>query len=281
VSLAGVQGDRVTILTGAASGIGLRLAQLLVERGAPLVATDVDLSALELRAAEGRWPVGPQGNVLLRRLDVRDAQAWEEAAEAAVVHWGRVDLLLNVAGYLKPGLLHETDVGEVGRHLDVNARGVALGIRAVAPHMVDRRQGHIVNIGSLASLAPVRGLGLYSASKYAVRCLSLVAAQELRPHGVAVTVVCPDAVQTPMLDLQLDYTEAALTFSGPRVLTPDDVAQAVLGPVLRRRPLECWLPASRGWLARAADVLPRLSGAVGGLLERRGRARQQRHARGG
>ena len=82
--------------------------------------------------------------------------------------------------------------------------------------MIPLGSGHIVNIASLASLVPSPGLALYSASKYAVRAFSLAAAEELREHGVAVTTVCPDAVRTAMLDKQLDYPEAALTFTAPR-----------------------------------------------------------------
>src|SRR5205823_4569252 len=112
------------------------------------------------------------------------------------------------------------------------------------------RHGHIINIASMAALAPIPGISLYSASKYAVRGFSLAAAQELRAHGVYVTVVCPDAVQTPMLDAQLAHDEAAATFSGPRLLTVEEVGRAIIGQGLARRPLEIYLPPSRGWLAR-------------------------------
>src|SRR5205085_5137897 len=133
-----------------------------------------------------------------------------------VTTYGRVDVLMNVAGYLLPGYIHETSADQIERHMDINAKGLMLGTQAAARVMVRQGQGHIINIASMAALAPVPGLCCYSASKYAVRAFSLAVAQELRPHGVYVTAVCPDAVQTPMLDLQVDYQEAAMTFSGRR-----------------------------------------------------------------
>lgn len=132
----------------------------------------------------------------------------------------------------------------------------------------------------LASLAPVPGLSLYTASKFAVRGLSLAAATELKPHGVAVTVVMPDAVQTPMLDLQVHYDEAALTFSGDRPLTVEDVERLVLTKVLTQKPLEVAFPLSRGALARAANTAPGVTSLIAPMLLQRGLATQER-VRGG
>jgi 3-oxoacyl-[acyl-carrier protein] reductase len=139
---------------------------------------------------------------------------------------------------------------------------------------VRQGHGHIVNIASLAALAPIPGLALYSASKYAVRAFSLAAAEDLRPHGVAVTTVCPDAVKTPMFDHQMDYPEAALTFTAPKVLAVEEVSRVILGRVLERRPLLVVIPRWRGWLARLADVLPSASRVLASVLTRQGLRRQ-------
>lgn len=260
-----MSGGLVVLVTGAGGGIGRVLAARLLADGHRVVATDLAVPALP----------GPPERLLTLALDVRDAAAWRAALEQAEARWGAVDVLMNVAGYLRPGRVWDVTPEDVERHLDVNARGVMLGTRTVGAAMRARAAGHIVNVCSLAGLAPIPGLALYSASKYAVRAFSLAAAQELRPAGVAVTVVCPDAVQTPMLDLQRDYAEAALTFSGPRVLTAEEVVDELTGPVLARRPLEVWLPRSRGWMARAADLFPGLGLLLRGALERRGLARQR------
>lgn len=266
---------RTFLVTGCASGIGRNLADAIVAAGDRLVATDLDLVALDAHATEARWP---RDRVECRRLDVTDAEAWQDAIEATRQH-GPLDVLVNMAGYLHPGWVHELDTEEIDRHFSVNVRGVVLGTRAGARAMLSQGKGHIVNVASLAALAPIPGLSLYSASKYAVRAFSLAAAQELRPRGLAVTVVCPDAVKTPMLDMQREYEEAAMTFSGSRPLEPQEVTDAILGPVLKRRPFELFLPPSRGWLARVADVFPRTTSGLGPLMRRRGRSRQRRLGR--
>ncbi len=260
------------LVTGCASGIGRHLADEILARGHRVMATDVDFDALIAHAAEARWP--PE-RARTERLDVRDPQAWETVLEEAAIDWGGIDVVANVAGYMRPGWTTEIETEDVHRHFDVNVKGVIFGTRAAAKRMVAQGSGHIVNVASLASLAPIPGIALYSASKYAVRAFSLAAAEELRPHGVAVTAVCPDAVATPMLERQLDYPQAALSFTAPRVLTVEDVSKAILGRVLRRRPLLVTLPRWRGWLARLADLSPRSARLLASVMERQGLRKQQ------
>lgn len=260
-------------ITGCASGIGRHAADVLISAGHTVFATDLRIEPLRDFAEARAWP---EARAHCRALDVRDPAAWEAAFAEAVQKMGAVDVLLNVAGFLKPAYTLDTSGVDVDMHFDVNTKGVVHGTRVAARHMVDRRRGHIVNIASLAALAPVPGLALYSASKYAVRAFSLAAAQELRRHGVYVSVVCPDAVRTPMLDLQLDSPEAELTFSAPRVLTPDDIVRALLDDVLPRRPLQLSIPRSRALLARLADLFPQTSLLLEPLIRRVGRSRQAR-----
>ena len=237
-----------------------------------MVATDVELVKLKAAANAAGWNAA---HVFLKALDVRDAAAWDRVVDFALAKAGGLDVLLNVAGYLRPGYIHETEASEVDRHIDVNTKGVILGTRAAARVMVPKGAGHIVNIASLAAIAPVPGLCLYSASKFAVRGFSLAVSQELGRFGVAVTTVCPDAVQTPMLDLQVDYEEAALTFSGDRVLTVDDVAQAILR-ALDERPMEVLIPMGRASLAKVVNAFPQIADRVKPLLRRKGLSAQRR-----
>ncbi len=238
---------QVFLLTGAASGIGRHLAGALSAAGHRVLAADVNAEGLGRARVEDGWA---EEAVLCHPFDVRVPADWEAALGPALARFGRVNVLLNVAAYLKPGAGWEADAAEVDKHVDTNLKGVVHGTRALGRYFVAQRQGHIVNFGSLASLAPVPGLTLYSATKFAVRAFSLASAQELKPHGVAVTVVLPDAVQTPMLELQVDYPEAALTFSGSRPLTVQDIHRVLLEKVLPHRPLEATLPFHRGpWRA--------------------------------
>jgi 3-oxoacyl-[acyl-carrier protein] reductase len=146
----------------------------------------------------------------------------------------------------------------------------------VGRYFVAEKRGHIVNFGSLASLAPAPGLCLYAASKFAVRGFSLAAGQEFEPHGVALSLVMPDAVQTPMLDLQVDYPEAALTFSGSKPLTVEDIERVLFEVVLPDKPLEIAIPFSRGLISKMALVAPGLMRRVGPLLSAKGRRAQEK-----
>jgi 3-oxoacyl-[acyl-carrier protein] reductase len=270
--------ERVGVLTGAASGIGRHLTGALARAGFRLVATDRDEAALAAAARADAWPAD---RVHLRPLDVREPDAFRDAISRAQAAFARFDLLFNVAGYLRPGYAHEAEAVEIDRHLDVNVKGVIHGTRAAAAVMVKQRRGHVVNFASLAAHVPVGGLGLYSTSKFAVRGFSLVAAHELRPHGVFVTAVCPDAVQTPMVDLQVAYPEAALSFSNPNMLTVDDVARAVLEDVLPRRPLEILLPKGRGLLARLVNAWPTLGLRLAPRFAAKGEKRRRALLRSG
>jgi 3-oxoacyl-[acyl-carrier protein] reductase len=261
--------SRVVLVTGAASGIGRRTAERLVGLGDRVLACDVNEVALQ-DLARG-WSAE---RAAVRRLDVRDAGGWAAALDDAEARFGRLDVLLNVAGLLVPGRAHETPIEAIERQLDVNAKGVMLGTRLAGERMVRQGRGHIVNVGSLAALVPVPGLTVYSATKFAVRAFTLAAARELGPHGVAVSLLCPDLVNTPMLDAQLDYAEAALAFSGPRALEPDEVVSCLVDRLLVTREREVWLPAYRGWLARLSEVIPGLADRIYDLLSRQGRQRQ-------
>jgi 3-oxoacyl-[acyl-carrier protein] reductase len=264
------------VVTGAASGIGRRWAGALASRGHRVLATDVDLDALARARSEDAWPEAVDTSF----LDVRKPDDWEVVMERAEAQLGGLDVLLNVAGYLRPARAVDVEPNDAQRQLEVNVLGVMLGTRAAARRMIPRGEGHIVNVGSLASLSPVPGLSVYCASKWAVRGYTLSAAVELAEDGIAVTLLMPDAVATPMLDLQVGHDAAVLTFSGDRPLTVADLERVLFEEILPKRPLEITLPASRGLLARAAGVVPAASKWLYPWLEKKGREGQRR-ARGG
>lgn len=278
------------LITGCASGLGRHLAGAFLSRSERVAATDLDFMALQTAAASDGWTDGPAADrCALLPLDVTAPHAWDEALAAVRERFGpRLDVVINNAGVLVPGWVHDITPEQIDLHLAVNVRGVMLGTRAAARVMREQGrgpssqgQGHIVNIASLAGVAAIPGLALYSATKFAVRGFSLAAAEELAPHGIAVTAVCPDAIQTPMLDLQVDYEEAALTFSGSRFLTAEDIERVLVEKVLPRRPIECLVPAGRGWTAKVASAFPRLARPIAAKLQRVGeKRRRQRRGEG-
>jgi 3-oxoacyl-[acyl-carrier protein] reductase len=269
--LAPTAGVKHYLVTGAASGIGRELVVRLLSEGHRVWACDLNTQAMADLASHAI----EQTQLHVQSLDVRDAKAWAATAQNMADAWERIDVLCNVAGVLKENWCDAASAAEVDFHFDVNVKGVIFGVQAVLPHMKRQKSGHIVNIASIAGLLPVPGLSLYSASKFAVRAYSLAAAIELQPHGISMTAVCPDAVQTPMLDIQLGKEETALTFSGPRALTTREVVDAIIESE-KTRALEVMLPMSRGVTAKAANLLPGVTAKVIGLFKSAGLKRQRK-----
>jgi len=238
------------LVTGAANGIGAAITAAGARRGDTVIAADLDKPKL----AE-RW--NGNRNVICEGLDVSSAEDWAALVERLDRDGHAIDVLVNVAGVLRSGKTGELSPRDVHLMLDVNTKGVIFGANAVAPGMIRRRSGHIINIGSTASLFATPGTTVYAASKFAVRGFSIAAAGDLARHGIAVTLVGPGPVKTGMLEQQRGDPNASLTFSGRRALTPEEVAQAVLGPVLKTRPLEIYLPGKDGILGKISNVLPR------------------------
>ena len=259
--------EKVVWLTGSASGLGLHLTECFVRRGYSVVATDINIEQLTDTARERQWP---QEHLSTHKLDVRNGDDWREICDHVIQRWGGIDYLFNIAGVIKPGYLYEVSDGDINLHMDINVKGVMLGCRVVSEHMLRRGTGHIVNVASVAGLAAVPGIGLYSASKFAVRAYTLALAEELRPYEVDVTVLCPDAIETPMLDKQLDFDEAAMTFSGGKTLTVEDLERAVFSQVIPKRPLELFLPLDRGVMAKTANLFPGVTQLISGQLKKRG-----------
>jgi len=268
---------KVVFITGCASGVGKHLVGRFAQDGYRVLATDIDYAGLKRAASEERWP---EQTVWLRKLDITQKGHWEKLMSDLFSKWQGLDVMCNVAGYLKPGRVHETELQEVDRHLDINIKGLIYGSKFAAERMVSQGSGLIVNIASLAGVAPIPGISLYSTSKFAVRGFSLSLAQELKPHGVDVSVLCPDAIETPMLDLQEDYEEAALTFSGGKTLTVNDIGDAIFSRILKQRPVEVLLPAHRGWLAKLGNTVPGISFMLSDQLGRIGASRQRKRRQG-
>ncbi len=264
--------DETVLITGCTSGVGLHLADAFLKRGYRVAATARSAAKLEALADEHGWS---NDRIQLLELDVRKSEDWALVLEVVTSRWHRVDLFLNVAGYLLPGYIHETPEAEIDKHIDTNVKGVMVGARRVARQMIAQGGGHVINIGSVSSLMPIVGLGLYSASKFAVRAFSIALAEELKPHGVAVSLLCPGPIETPMLSRQENHPEAALSFSD-RALKLEEIEAALFDRIIPRAPIEYALPWGQTTGARLLNLWPSRLFWLERILRRRGKARQQR-----
>jgi NAD(P)-dependent dehydrogenase (short-subunit alcohol dehydrogenase family) len=186
--------DKTAFLTGGGSGIGRALALAMTKRGARVLVTDIDeASAMRTVAECGSLARG-------RALDVRDAAGVQTAIEDACRENGRLDYVFNNAGIGMAGEADEIPLVAWERIIDVNLRGVIHGVLAAYPLMLNQGFGHIINTASLAGLAPSPLLTPYSMTKHAVVGLSASLRIEAAAHGVRVSVLCPSAIETPILD---------------------------------------------------------------------------------
>ena len=184
---------KVWFITGASRGFGVLTAQQALERGDFVVATARDPQTVI--AALGEHP-----NLLALRLDVKlEAQAIT-AAQQAVARFGRIDVLVNNAGYGLLGAVEEANAEEVRALYETNVFGLLNVSRAVLPIMRKQGSGHVINISSVGGYSSYAGWGVYGSTKFAVEGLSEAMAMELEPLGIKVTVVEPGFFRTDFLD---------------------------------------------------------------------------------
>ncbi|MRX10038.1 SDR family NAD(P)-dependent oxidoreductase [Pseudoduganella sp. FT25W] len=185
--------QKVWFITGASRGFGVLTAQKALERGDLVVATARDPQTVT--AALGEHP-----NLLALRLDVKlEAQAIT-ATQQAVARFGRIDVLVNNAGYGLLGAVEEASGEEVRAVYETNVFGLLNVTRAVLPVMRRQGSGHVINISSVGGYSSYAGWGVYGSTKFAVEGLSEALAMELEPLNIQVTVVEPGFFRTDFLD---------------------------------------------------------------------------------
>ncbi len=180
----------VWFITGCSAGFGRELAKAVLDREYQAVVTARDPKRIQDLTS------GRESRALALRLDVTDATQVASAVKQAESTFGRIDVLVNNAGYTYLAAVEEGDLGEVHALLETNFFGLARMIQAVLPGMRRRRQGRIVNISSIGGLRSLSGVGYYHATKFAVEGLSEALAKEVEPLGIKVLLVEPSAFRT-------------------------------------------------------------------------------------
>ena len=191
--------DKVTIITGAGSGMGRVAARMFAAEGARLVLADVSAETAEGAAREAREAGGKAIGVAADVSKEADAEAM---VDAAVDAYGRLDCLYNNAGIM-PAADHsvvDTDVETWDKVMAVNLRGVFLGCKHAIPHMIESGGGSIINIASFVALVGCSvPQDAYTASKGAVLSLTRSLAVQFGPNGIRTNAICPGPVETPLL----------------------------------------------------------------------------------
>ncbi len=229
---------RSAVVTGGGSGIGAALTRRLVSAGAHVTVADLDLQAAQHTVDSVDGP----GTAVAVSLDVRDAAAVAAVVDGVVTRHRTIDLMFNNAGITFGGETHELTLEHWNAIIDVNIRGVVHGVAAAYPVMVRQGHGHIVNTASMGGLMAAGLITSYVMTKHAVVGLSLALRTEAAAHGVGVTVLCPAAVETPLLDKgelgRFRGRDYYLKGQGiKRPLDPDTLAKQALEAVAANRPL--------------------------------------------
>lgn len=219
---------KIAFITGASSGIGKACATLMAENGAKLILAARRKERLESLAAELKLSYQTESHIL--ELDVSDKAAVKNALDHLPENWQAIDILLNNAGSAQGlDLIQEGSIEDWEKMIDVNIKGLLYMTRYLLPGMIERKTGHIINLGSIAGhQAYLRG-NVYAATKHAVRALSESMRMDLLGTNIRVSSVDPGMVNTEFSVVRLkgDVEKANTVYANMTPLSAEDIADAV------------------------------------------------------
>lgn len=261
----------VAVVTGAGQGLGRALAHRLAEKGLAVCVADINFAQATAAASDlgrGAWA---------SEVDVRNRESVQALATEAAAR-GNLSVWINNAGVAYTGAVWEQHPATTEQMVTVNLLGTIHGSQAALDNMPIG--GRILNIASMSALGPAPGLSVYGATKHGILAFSTSLQAELRSakRAVEVRTICPDAIDSQMVQDQAHDPHSAIVFSGPRLLSIDSVADRAIGVLYGDR-LTATLPPSRGVLARIAHIAPRLGLRIFPLLQRLGDANRRRYRR--
>ncbi|HIK11765.1 MAG TPA: SDR family oxidoreductase [Oscillatoriaceae cyanobacterium M33_DOE_052] len=189
--------SKTILITGASSGIGKVTAKYFQEKGWNVVAT--------MRSPEKEAELNQLDRVLVTRLDVQDSASITNAVREGIAKFGKIDVLLNNAGYGAYGVLEATPIEKIKRQFDVNVIGILETTKAVLPHFRSHKDGMIINVSSIGGKTTFPLGTLYHGSKFAVEGLSEALSFEMEAIGVRVKIVEPGMIKTDFGGRSLDF----------------------------------------------------------------------------
>jgi len=212
---------QVAVVTGASSGMGRAIARKFASVGSKVVLAArrkarLDELAREIKAAGG--------SALAVPTDVRDYSQVKKLVEMAIAGFGAIDIVVNGAGYGLDRSFVSSSIEEIDDQLVANLNSVCYGCHAVLPHMIARKSGTIVNIGSIASMRHFPNWAAYTAAKFGVLGLTRSIYEEVRQHGIRMGVLCPAAVNTEFGDVS---GLGPLPWTHEEEVQPEDIADIV------------------------------------------------------
>jgi short-subunit dehydrogenase len=259
---------KTVIVTGASAGVGEATAKLCVREGANVVLAARDGKSLEALAAV----LGPRSRAVV--TDVAKHADCLALMKASIEAFGRIDGLVNNAGYNSRGTVEAVELEDLERIIEVNLKAPIRLCKLVLPHLRASGGGAIVNVASLAGRVPLDHEAAYSASKFGLRGFSFAMAEELAGSGVTVSVVSPGPIETGFILNEIaDVPD--MVFSQP-MATADEVARAIVAS-LEDGKRERVMNFASGLLAHVAYLAPSIRAALKPSLEAKGRKVKERY----
>lgn len=235
---------KVWYITGASKGMGFSLAKQLLAKGHNVAATTRTLAAFDQLSGYG-------DQFLPLQVDLKNEDAIAASIKKTFEHFGKLDVVVNNAGYGLGGALEELSSEEINQNFEVNFFAVVRIVQQALPYFRQQRYGHIINISSIAGFAPGLGWSMYCAAKFAVSGLSEALANDLKPLGIKVTNVLPGWFRTNFAkadsivynqnqikdyDYLRQYHEKMNSMDGAQLGDPDKIADAFLDVVNSKKP---------------------------------------------
>jgi short-subunit dehydrogenase len=261
--------EKTVIITGGSEGVGAAAARLFAQAGASLMLVARTKKNLEAIAEELR----DKTRVEIFAMDVSDGEACVDLFKKTQFEFGRIDVLVNNAGYHIRGPAEKVDAAEMGKMVDVNLRAPIMLTRLALPYLREAGGGAIVNVGSLAGRTPVPDSATYAATKAGLRSFTFSMFEELRDSGIKIATVSPGPIDTGFILAEIDKT-TNLTFSQP-MSTAEEVAQAILDLCGNMR-REQTMHLSSAITTRLTYLFPGLMRFARPFLERKGARVKQR-----
>ncbi|MGY8951948.1 MAG: SDR family NAD(P)-dependent oxidoreductase [Flavobacteriales bacterium] len=218
--------NKTILITGATSGIGKATAELLASLGFRLILA----GRRKDRLVELKDNLRHLAKIHILNFDVRDKDAISKLIAGLPKDFREIDVLINNAGNAYGmGPIHEGELDDWDNMIDINLKGLLYVTRAISPQMVERKSGHIINIGSLAGVETYPNGAVYCASKHAVVAASEGMRKDLNPHGVKVSTISPGLVETEFSEVRFhgDKEKAASVYKGFLPLSAFDIAETI------------------------------------------------------
>jgi len=250
--------DKVVIVTGGSGGIGNAIVS-------KLASYDAKVCAVYHRNIIGDYYVK---NICWIQADITMPEERDRLLSFSLQKFGKIDVLINCAGYLEPGEFSSLDPNQINHMIELNLTSTIILIQKTLELMKEQRNGHIINIGSLGGIVPMPYSSVYSATKFALRGFSFSLGEELKGTGIKMSLITPGSVITKMLDYESQADNSAISFLS-KPINPQKVADAVLRVIHKPR-VELIIPCSQSFGSKLLVFSPRVFSIAYKLLHRLG-----------